>query len=264
MKDQYTADVGDYGKYGLLRHLFPSSTWRLGMVWYLTPPEIRKARGRDRALTQYLDRPAYRNCDPDLFDKLRVIARPKEGQKRTLAQIEKAGILGKDTLFFSEILDFRDIDIPAFIPAGRDRRLRRREEWLAKALACTTECDAVFLDPDNGLEIDSTARHEVAGPKFVFMDELQKFVDHCRAVVVYHHLNRHGAHGTHARQIVDRKASILKRISFGEDGDVMCLRYSPYNPRAFFILARKQDIAEITEDAKSFLTTPWRAYFELR
>jgi hypothetical protein len=264
MKDQYTADVGDYGKYGLLRRLFPSGSRRLGVVWYLTPPETRKARKRDGDYTQYLDRHGYRDCDHDLFDKLRPIARPKEGKKRSVAAIEKAGILGKDTVFFSEILDFRDIGVRAFTPAGRDLRLRRREEWLAKALARTNDCDVVFLDPDNGLEIDSTDRHEVDGPKFVYMDELQQFVDRSQVVVVYHHLNRHGDHGTHEQQISCRKASILSRIKFGEQGDVVCLRYWPFSARAFFILGRNKDMAAIREGVKRFLTTPWKAYFDLK
>jgi hypothetical protein len=70
MKDQYAADVGDYGKCGLLRHLFPGGTWRLGVVWYLTPPETREARKRVGDYTQYLDRRGYRDCDADLFDIL--------------------------------------------------------------------------------------------------------------------------------------------------------------------------------------------------
>ena len=46
MQDQYVGDIGDFGKYGLLRHLFgrpegadaaPEDALRLGVVWYLFP-----------------------------------------------------------------------------------------------------------------------------------------------------------------------------------------------------------------------------------
>ncbi len=43
MQDRYTADIGDFGKYGLLRALCSpvddgSNAW-LGLVWYLVPDE---------------------------------------------------------------------------------------------------------------------------------------------------------------------------------------------------------------------------------
>ena len=44
MQDQYVGDIGDFGKYGLLRHLTgmrgdaaPEDALRLGVVWYLFP-----------------------------------------------------------------------------------------------------------------------------------------------------------------------------------------------------------------------------------
>jgi opacity protein-like surface antigen len=34
--------------------------------------------------------------------------------------------------------------------------LELREQWLRGALETATNCDAIFLDPDNGLEKDTT------------------------------------------------------------------------------------------------------------
>ena len=56
MQDRYFGDVGDFGKYGLLRVL--SGFWaeprlKLGVVWYLFPNETHNADG---GLISYLQR----------------------------------------------------------------------------------------------------------------------------------------------------------------------------------------------------------------
>lgn len=38
MKNQYLTDLGDYGKYGLLRFLTGKGV-RIGVNWYLTPDD---------------------------------------------------------------------------------------------------------------------------------------------------------------------------------------------------------------------------------
>jgi len=56
MQNRYTADIGDFGKYGLLRALCSTvddgSKLRLGVVWYLVPDESHNADGK---FIQYLD-----------------------------------------------------------------------------------------------------------------------------------------------------------------------------------------------------------------
>ena len=73
MQDRYTGDVGDFGKYGLLRALVgihPAGSSRsLGVVWYVTDAEIEDVdpQGDGRHLS-YLEQPArFRECDPQLF-----------------------------------------------------------------------------------------------------------------------------------------------------------------------------------------------------
>ena len=56
MKNRYVGDVGDFGKYGLLRHLAGMTSeddldsLKLGMVWYLRPDDC----GNDGRHTGYL------------------------------------------------------------------------------------------------------------------------------------------------------------------------------------------------------------------
>ena len=58
MQDQYVGDIGDFGKYGLLRHLTGIQTprlktLRLGVVWYLFPD----GGNNDGKFTKYLCNP---------------------------------------------------------------------------------------------------------------------------------------------------------------------------------------------------------------
>ncbi|MGH9580844.1 MAG: hypothetical protein ACRD2R_07620, partial [Terriglobales bacterium] len=63
MRDSFVGDIGDYGKYGLLRALAREDL-RLAVVWYKNG-EPTSSHGR---LTQYLDKPDNGICDPLLFD----------------------------------------------------------------------------------------------------------------------------------------------------------------------------------------------------
>ena len=74
MKDRYTGDVGDFGKYGLLNEIYKISDEkvRLGLNWYYVTREERKT-GDGRHI-DYLndDNPNsrnYRNCFPNLYNQ---------------------------------------------------------------------------------------------------------------------------------------------------------------------------------------------------
>ena len=72
MQDRFVGDIGDFGKYGLLRALtgiYPEAkpSLSLGVVWYLNVKEP-DSRGDGQRL-RYLDNPDhFRDCDPELFD----------------------------------------------------------------------------------------------------------------------------------------------------------------------------------------------------
>ena len=52
MKNQYVGDIGDYGKYGLLRFLAGRGI-KIGVNWYLTKDD----ESSDGKFTDYLKRP---------------------------------------------------------------------------------------------------------------------------------------------------------------------------------------------------------------
>jgi hypothetical protein len=82
VKNQYLGDIGDFGKFGLLRALVGVSNQplSLGIVWYLTHDEPYNTCGR---FLTYLEQPErYRHLDSELFDALRDIVNVRQHRKR--------------------------------------------------------------------------------------------------------------------------------------------------------------------------------------
>ena len=162
MQDQYAADVGDFGRYGLLRALtgmFPVATprLRLGVVWY---PDARLRQPMDGKHRTYLDTARkknasrYRSCDPNLYDALSAPFLTRSGQSRPST---RSGMLPSDTLYVSEV-----------VPPGAARRI-----WADAAFKAVADCDLVFVDPDNGLAPKSVGLCPPA-TEFVYLGELQR------------------------------------------------------------------------------------------
>ena len=95
MKNQYVGDIGDYGKYGLLRFLANRGI-KIGVNWYLTDDD----GSSDGKFTKYLKNPDERYYDPELFDALKEIAFRKD---KTVGMVEDAGII-PGAAYFSEML----------------------------------------------------------------------------------------------------------------------------------------------------------------
>ena len=69
MKNQYVGDIGDYGKYGLLRFLANHGI-KIGINWYLTEND----GSSDGRYTGYLNRSEEAIYDSELFKSLQKIA----------------------------------------------------------------------------------------------------------------------------------------------------------------------------------------------
>ena len=94
--------MGDFAKYGLMRS-FHTAGFSTALAWYLFPDEGHNSDGKHIA---YIGRDEFRRCDPDLHDQMESMI--KSGH-RTISAVEKSEILGADTLFHSDRLDFSDL-----------------------------------------------------------------------------------------------------------------------------------------------------------
>jgi hypothetical protein len=251
MQDRYVGDVGDFGKYGLLRYLAgrfdSSSPLRLGVIWYRVASE---SHNNDGAKIQYLrpDKAAdFQLCDPELYLVLRDVV---TSSTRTLREIQSRAILPTTTTFFDDELGFSDI-------RDRGTRARRRSAWVARALRATENADIVFADPDNGLQCKSVGPFDRLGPKYAFYDELLPVIDRKQTLVVYHHTCRHGsAH----QQIWDRLGVLA---SFRREVELFALRFKRGNSRAFLIAAAPAQSEAVRARAANLLRSAWHRHFEL-
>jgi hypothetical protein len=246
MQDRYVGDVGDYAKYALLR-LISSGNVRLGIIWCLYPDESHNADGRH---TSYLRRPEYRNLDPELQDKLAILVRVG---RRSVNEVRRARIFPLNTVHFCGPVVQDGV-------GGKDRRARvlHREQWLTEALEATVDCDVVFFDPDNGLEVPSVPKWHPKAGKYVFLDELTCFWRRGQSIVLYHHLNR-------LASVADQTKALTNRLSasFSNAALITSLLFRRGSCRHFWILAQRKDVEALKGAVERILNSGWRCHFEV-
>lgn len=169
MKEQYVGDLNDYRKYALLRAFAAGGANRIAVAWMLTPPDDRND-GNKRA---YLDQPEkHRRFDPDLFDLLRGVE-DGPGVDR-LRAIEASGIIPGAAYFNEEL----------------PREMRARAGFMTRCRLAAAGSDLVFLDPDNGLEVKSTAKGRSGSERYLFLDEAAAFYAAGHSLLIYQHFGR--------------------------------------------------------------------------
>jgi hypothetical protein len=252
VQDRYVGDIGDFGKYGLLRALSAEDSdpaLSLGIVWYRVPDETRT---NDGAKIGYLraDTATARRlcaCDPELHRALKGIV---ETGARTVCRIRTAGIFPPEAVFYEPVLTYQEI-------RSRDERLRVRARWLERASEATRTCELVFLDPDNGLEV-SFRPNQPAAVKYVYLEELDPYLRRVQSVIVYQHIGRQGSA---EEQAVTRLRQMLARpAAAGYTGFGML--YHRGTCRVFLVAAAPAHRVVLERRLQCLLDGPWQEHFE--
>ena len=259
MQNQYVGDIGDFGKYGLLRAI-SGDPLRLGVVWYLFPDEPTKEPGKgDGKFIDYLCHPTAKErklieCDPFLYDKLHKIV--IDENDRRVVRVQESGILPSDTAYHDHSLSYEPRE-------SGDSRKCRRAEWLNSTLEATKEADVVFVDPDNGIAIPDNGEANQAiritkanpygkrGPKYVFMDDLNRFYCNGKSLVIYQHLTRQGKAPEQIACLSEKLQESLKLSHMP-----WALWYHRGTGRVYFIVAQKQHEQTIRERLQEFQNKP--------
>lgn len=246
MQNRYVGDVGDFGKYGLLRALVRADdlgpALQLGLVWYLVADEERNANGQHIAyLTHGGHR--FRDCDPELFDCLHDLV---VSGRRTVHDVHVANVLGSNSASFAELLRSSG-------PAAT-KSAQHRTEWINRALEATNGSDVVFFDPDNGIET-ARPRQGVRSAKHVYLDELLPFADRGQSLVIYHHLGRSGSH---LEQVEARRIQLAEALGCELP---IALRFQRGTSRAFFVVPNSRDRLLIASRTERFMSSPWAQHF---
>lgn len=261
MQNRYVGDVGDFGKYGLLKAVCAgdsSGELTLGVVWYLFPDEDHNADGKHISylLDSHKDSQAFKACDPTLYDSLKELVF-KDGMvprdSRNVEDIRDHHVLPAGTVFYEHPLSFvRPLDTK-LIPL--DERVALRDAWQRDALEQTSSCDVVFVDPDNGLEV-KVKPHQKRGPKYVFFSDLIPYVGREQSLVIYHHIGRRGSA---LEQVKERFAQIKGRLN----RDSFALLYHRGTARAYFIVPSQKHQEILFDRSSEFVRGPWERHFEL-
>ena len=167
MQDRYAGDIGDYGKIGLLKCL-QAHGFTIGVNWYRVP-ELDIEKREDGTFKQddgkYLIPDKLRECDPVLADCLTEIAKGE----RSVTSIQNAELI-PGAVYFDEYLT-----------------VDGREEWNESAFKLFADVNLVFMDPDNGLLVKSVKERSARSVKYAFYDEVKRFTDAGKSVLVYNH-----------------------------------------------------------------------------
>lgn len=256
LQNRYVGDVGDFGKYGLLRALcLPDDDMKqplsLGVVWYLTSDETHNNDGRHIGYLEPTPKNhlAFRACDPELYDGLGEIVR---GGDRNVSAIRRQRILPEGTVYYERVLDLKASTVRPR-PASR---IQDRQEWVDGAVQATQDCDVVFVDPDNG--IGSTAQaYSRLGAKYVLLEELLRYVGRDQTLVIYHHLNRQAPAET---QIKDRLVQV--RQSLRASAGVIALRYRRGSARVLLVCPSLGQQRVLTDRITKLTTSAWNQHFQ--
>ena len=255
MQNRYVGDVGDFGKFGLLRALCQpegagSPALRLGVNWYLTPDETHNNDGRHVGYLEPTPRnlEAFRVCDPGLYDALGDIVKR---DARHVSVIRQRRVLPEATVYYERLLDLSSTKVrPVLISRSQARQL-----WVRDALHDTQDCDVVFVDPDNGIGTTSQASSRL-GAKYVLLEELLPYFNRGQTLVIYHHLNRSATADKQVRLL----GTILGNL-FDRYGHCSAVRFRRGSARVFFVIPQEEHEDILKWRIARMLATSWGDHF---
>lgn len=157
MQDRYAGDIGDLGKFYLLRKLSKAG-FTIGVNWYLTLPENNND-GNKRNLAPFA------KYDEELVKKLLTVNK----ENASVEMLEKLKLID-GAEYFQELVELE------------------RSDWNKRALKKMKGFKIVFLDPDNGLLCDSVKECTKRSVKYAYYNEIGNYLNNgAEAVVVYNH-----------------------------------------------------------------------------
>lgn len=231
MQDAYVGDIGDYGKYGLLR-VVENARLSVSINWYYVKLS-RFGKQDDGKYVNYLFSPSYyRKFDPVLFDVLHQIVTQNN---RTIDAIERSCIL--NATYFQEPV------------------IANRTIWHENALKMTKGKDVIFLDPDNGLETENMFLTGKATEKHVKWNEIKSYYDRGQTVVMYQH-----------RPKIETKEKCVNRLvdfgkSFLNAGKIFILEFPKFTNRYYVFYTQPKHQNTIEEVCK-WMATHWNGMCE--
>lgn len=243
MQNRYTGDIGDFGKFLLLKQLF--STQQIATVWYLYPDETHNNDGSHRVEEGNTN--LYRRChalDPQMADLFHQI---HQRDSRSIVLFEELCLLENGHYFTQCVLG----DGESY-----------RTHWLECALEFirSKSCSVVCLDPDNGIEPTSMNKLSIFKQgKYATYTEIELFftlecVDH---LVIYQHFHRQQSH-----EMQMKEAKVKFEKLYKGRAEVTIIRHNPVQAR-FYIIVSKIPLDRSSIDSLRDIDYANKAFFSL-
>ena len=235
MKNQYVGDIGDYGKYSLLRFLAESNV-RIGVNWYLT----KNDGSTDGKFTEYLKNSDEAVYDNVIFHKLKKIAGRSD---KAVQDVEKENLI-PGALYYNEL-------IPEDSADTRGRDINRRL-WFNNSLLLLKDAALVFADPDNGISFRKKAGNK-GSEKYVLPEEVTKYYNQGQNVVFYCHKGRRTADAWE-----QTKTGIKEYLP---DAQLIVLTYHRGTQRSYIFVLHPDDYARFDDILTGFIASNWGCFF---
>ena len=233
MKNQYVGDIGDFGKYSLLRE-FSERGIKVGVNWYLTEDD----GSNDGKFTGYLNKGDLRRYSPQIFDVLKKVV-SKHG--KSVEDIEKSGVIS-GAIFYKECLR------PIGTPGDREQE---RMSWFQESIYELEGAELIFLDPDNGLyrNDDASAR---GAEKYILPEEVESYFLSGKNVVYYCHKGRRPEN-----QWQEYKRMMFDRL---QDAKPLAITYHKGSQRSYIFLIHDKDYENYERIIENFVSR-WDGIF---
>ena len=235
MKNQYVGDIGDYGKYGLLRFLAERGI-QIGVNWYLTKDD----GSTDGKFTKYLEISSEAVYDSVVFNELLKHA---DREDKTVQDIEQAGLI-PDALYYHECLPNETLGV-------RSREIKRTL-WFNNSLMLLKDAKLVFADPDNGISYRKKAGDK-GSEKYVLPEEIEQYYSRGQNVVFYCHKGRRTAEAWEKT-----KGGIKEQLP---DAQLIVLTFHRGTQRSYIFVLHPDDYAMYESVLAEFLETAWGKVF---
>lgn len=170
MQDSYVGDIGDFGKFVLLRRL-EKEGFKIGINWYKTDLHGKSNDGKYVIPFFYED-----STEGEIAKLLRRLSDPEQVPRRLITELEKLNLI-KSNLYYHD-------NVP--------QTKKERNNWYAASQRKLQDSTLVFLDPDNGLLVKSVNQYSKKSVKYVYAEEVVGYLENknCNCVLFYNHRSR--------------------------------------------------------------------------
>ena len=236
MKNQYVGDVGDYGKYGLLRFLAEHGI-TIGINWYLT----KNDGSADGKFTKYLDKSEDKKYDPFIFTELKTLAGRKD---KSVQMVEAAELIPGAVYYNSELT----VDGSTVIAREINRRL-----WFNNSLLMLEDAELVFADPDNGITYRKQAGTKDS-EKYILPEEVVEYYDRGQNVVFYCHKGRRKEEAWEQAKVEIKK--------YLRDAQIIVMTFHRGTQRSYIFVLHPDDYERYASLLAEFEKTAWGEIFD--